>query len=313
MEAPVSAFSRKISTIVHSFYLATLRLRFAVGSVLAPEATARRAAMLFSTPAPSSRQRATPAAVPVNGHEDTLRARDGVALRIYVWGDPATQPYVLLVHGWSSHATRFGAWVTALRQSGHAVVAFDQPAHGRSEGRHATLPAFVDALLDVARRYGPAKAVVGHSLGGTATALALARGLQAERVVLIAPASDPIDAAHRFARFVGMAQHLCARMFRLFEQRLGIGFEELQAHREVVRVGRPALIVHDLEDRDVPWAEGERLARHWPQARLLTTQGLGHNRIVDAPHVVDAALRFLRGENVGDRIVSSPNLPFGVA
>lgn len=300
-------------TIVRSFHLPLLRLGFAVGSVVAPGVTARWAATLFSTPAPSSRQRSLRATVPDGVREDALRTHTGLTLRTYIWGDPATQPYVLLVHGWSSHATRFGAWVQTLRRSGHAVVAFDQPAHGRSEGRHATLPAFIDALLEVARRHGHASAVIGHSLGATATALALARGLDAGRAVLIAPASDPVDAARRFARWVGMAQSLCTRMMRLFEQRIGIAFEELQAHRQVPHVGRPALIVHDLQDREVPWAEGERLARHWPQARLLTTQGLGHHRIVDTPDVLDAALRFLRGETVGERVVSSPNLPFGVA
>jgi pimeloyl-ACP methyl ester carboxylesterase len=73
------------------------------------------------------------------------------------------------------------------------------------------------------------------------------------------------------------------------------------------------LIVHDLADREVPWAEGERYARHWPDARLLTTTGLGHHRVVDDAGVIDAGLRFLRGEVVGDRVVSSPNLPFGFA
>ena len=71
--------------------------------------------------------------------------------------------------------------------------------------------------------------------------------------------------------------------------------------------------MHDLEDREVPWAEGERYARFWRDSRLLSTQGLGHNRIVDDAGVIAAALRFLRGESVGARVVSSPNLPFGLA
>ena len=71
--------------------------------------------------------------------------------------------------------------------------------------------------------------------------------------------------------------------------------------------------MHDLEDREVPWSEGERYARVWGEARLLSTRGLGHNRVVDNACVIDAALRFLRGEAVGDRVVSSPNLPYGFA
>ena len=92
-----------------------------------------------------------------------------------------------------------------------------------------------------------------------------------------------------------------------------ISFDSQQAHRNAPSIAQPALIVHDLGDREVPWAEGERYARYWPDSRLLTTQGLGHNRIADDQTVIAATLRFLRGEAVGDKIVSSANLPYGMA
>ena len=53
--------------------------------------------------------------------------------------------------------------------------------------------------------------------------------------------------------------------------------------------------------------------RLWPGARMISTRGCGHNRIADDPGVIAATLRFLRGEAVGERVVSSPNLPFGLA
>jgi len=63
----------------------------------------------------------------------------------------------------------------------------------------------------------------------------------------------------------------------------------------------------------VPWSEGERYARFWHDSRLLSTRGLGHNRIADDAGVIAAALCFLRGEAVGDRVVSSTNLHYGLA
>jgi pimeloyl-ACP methyl ester carboxylesterase len=95
------------------------------------------------------------------------------------------------------------------------------------------------------------------------------------------------------------------------EAMTGINIHDLQVHRHLPSLGQPGLIVHDMDDRDVPWAEGERYARHWHGARLYTTQGLGHHKVLDAPEVIEASLAFLRGENVGERVVSSPNLPFG--
>ncbi|MGO4222067.1 alpha/beta fold hydrolase [Lysobacter sp. TAF61] len=288
-----------------------LRLGFALGGPLAPKATLQRAARLFSTPMPSTRSRA--AAAPTQGAREERLDVDGHAIAAYVWGDPVRQPYVLFAHGWSSHGTRIAPWLPTLLADGYAVVAFDQPAHGRSPGTQATLPDFTHHLLAVGQHYGPAAAVIGHSLGGAATLLAMAQGLQASRAVLIAPAADPIAAAERFANVMWMGRRLCQRMFAYFESRIGVTFEAQQAHLNAPAIGRPALIVHDLEDRDVPWEEGERYARYWPDSRLLTTRGLGHRRVLDDGEVIAAGLRFLRGENVGDRIVSSSNLPFGVA
>jgi pimeloyl-ACP methyl ester carboxylesterase len=302
----------RISTIVrNALSLFVLRMEFLLGGRIVPEAMARKAAVLFTTPFKSSRTRAL--AVPTLGARETELDIDGDRIHVYTWGAPATQPYVLFAHGWSSHGTRITPWVAPLQEAGYAVVAFDQAGHGRSSGTHTTLPDFTCHLLAVARHFGPAAAVIGHSLGGAATALALARGLVAERAVLIAPAADPLAAVERFSRFVWLTGYLGRRMFALFEQALRVDASELQAHTNAPRIGRPALIVHDLEDREVPWSEGERYARFWQDSRLLSTQGLGHNRIADDQGVIAAALRFLRGETVGERVVSSSNLPYGFA
>ena len=288
-----------------------LRAGFAVGGWLMPSATLHRAFRLFGTPMPGAREKALAT--------DTLGARIEILehgkhrVATYTWGDPSTQPLVLLAHGWSSYGLRFTPWVRALRQAGYAVATFDQLAHGRSNGRRATLPSFAETLYQVGRHYGPLHAVVGHSLGGAATMLALSRGLEAQRSVLIAPAADPMAAADRFGHAVGLAQSLRAHLFDEFERRFRIPVAGLQAHVNVPHIARPALVVPDLEDREVPWAEGERYARYWPQARLLTTTGLGHHRIASQPEVIADALRFLAGDVVGERVVSSPNLPFGVA
>jgi hypothetical protein len=46
---------------------------------------------------------------------------------------------------------------------------------------------------------------------------------------------------------------------------------------------------------------------------LFTTEGLGHRCVLDAPEVIDAAAAFARGGAVGQRVVGSLNLPYGVA
>lgn len=302
----------RISTIVRNIVsLYALRLEFLIAGWLLPDFVARKAGEIFTRPASSSRRRAL--ATPTHGAVEFDLDIDGTTIHTYRWGDPQREPYVLFAHGWSSHGTRVAPWIAPLRAAGYAVVAFDQAAHGKSAGTHTTLPDFTCHLLAVGRHFGLAAMVIGHSLGGAATALALARGLEAQRAVLIAPAADPLAAVERFSRFVWLAGYLGRRMFARFEQAMRFDAGELQAHRNAPMIGRPALIVHDVEDREVPWSEGERYARFWHDSHLLSTRGLGHNRIAEDAGVIAAALRFLHGEPVGERVVSSPNLPYGFA
>jgi len=287
------------------------RTAFSLGSWLAPRATIERAVEVFCTPSADARRRAAVAdeAGAVSFALDTGKH----LLQVYRWGDPALEPYVLIAHGWSDFALRFLPIVEALRAAGFAVVTFDQPGHGRSSGDTATLPEFAQCIAAVGRHFGRAAAVIGHSMGGAAAAIALHDGLAADRAVLIAPPADLAAAADRFADFVGLASHLRGRMRRALEQRASVRFEDLQAHRNVHEIDRPALIIHDLDDREVPWEEGERYARYWPSSRMLSTAGLGHNRVLGDTGVIGAVLDFLRGKTVGGRVVSTPDLPFGLA
>ncbi|GAB3356392.1 alpha/beta hydrolase [Lysobacter tyrosinilyticus] len=312
MAAVTSNRTPSISTTVRNLIpLYAVRFEFLVGAWLAPQAVVRKASRLFTKPFASSRSRALSAPT-LNAVELELDV-DATRIHTYVWGDPGHQPYVLFAHGWSSHGTRIATWLKPLRDAGYAVVAFDQAGHGRSSGTYTTLPDFTSHLLAVGRHFGPAAAVIGHSLGGAASALALARGLEAQRAILIAPAADPLAAVERFSRFVWLAGYLGRRMFASFEQAMRFDVDELQAHNNAPKIARPALIVHDVEDREVPWSEGERYARFWQDSRLLSTRGLGHNRIADDAGVIAAAMHFLQGEQVGERVVSSPNLPYGFA
>jgi pimeloyl-ACP methyl ester carboxylesterase len=306
-----STIVRYINSMSRSATLLALRASFAIGSRLRPTSALRRAFRLFCTPLSTSRPRAL-AADPGDALIQRLAVGDE-RISVYVWGDPAAQPYVLLAHGWSSHGLRFLKWIKPLREAGFAVVGFDQAAHGRSTGQRTHLLQFAEVLGEIGRHYGNASAVVGHSLGGTATLHALSAGLAADRVVLIAPLADPFLAASYFGRAIGLAEHLWGHLFDEYEHSHPTRVVSLQAHLMAPAIACPALIVHDLADREVPWAEGERYARYWPEARLLTTTELGHHRIVDDPGVIDSALRFLRGDRVGERVVSSPNLPYGFA
>jgi pimeloyl-ACP methyl ester carboxylesterase len=294
-------------TVIDRLKLTTVRTGFVLGGRIAPKRTVNRAARLFATPYASSRSRAQA----TQGDADMQRSElqvNGETIATYVWGDPSTQPYALLAHGWSSFGLRFLPWVAQLRAQGLAVVTFDQPGHGRSSGRLCTLPEFIATIRAIGARYGNAALAVGHSLGGAAVTLAQDESWHADRLILVAPAADMKAAARRFSRFVHLAGYLREPFYAWLHRRTGVHIDELRVERKLPMLGQPALIVHDLDDADVPWGEGERYAQHWPGARLYTTEGLGHRRVLDAPEVIEAALAFVRGEQVGTHVVGSPDL-----
>jgi pimeloyl-ACP methyl ester carboxylesterase len=292
--------------------LGMLRAGFALGGRLAPRQTVERAARLFATPYGSSRARARAIKADEEMQRYEIVTREQT-IATYVWGDPTREPYALLVHGWSSFGLRFLPWVARLRRAGLAIVTFDQPGHGRSSGNLCTLPDFINTIHAIGHRYGNAALAVGHSLGAAAVTLAQGESWHAERIVVVAPPADMAAQAARFMRHVWLGEHLRERFFGWHERTTGINVHDLEVRRYLTALGQPCLIVHDFDDHEVPWGDGELYARHWHNARLLTTQGLGHHRVLDAPDVIEAVLAFVRGERVGERIVASPNLPYGLA
>ena len=149
------------------------------------------------------------------------------------------------------------------------------------------------ALKAVAEVVGPVYGLVGHSLGGAAVSLAMGHGLKAERAVLLAPPADVVLFSHAFARHLRIPLRAHDAMRRNLESRLQIRWEELHVPTLAGRMTAPALIVHDRDDQDVPYAHGEEIARAWPGAELLTTNGLGHRAVLRDPEVIRRTLEFL--------------------
>jgi pimeloyl-ACP methyl ester carboxylesterase len=211
-------------------------------------------------------------------------------MAVWTWGEG---PSVYLVHGWGGRGGQLASFVAPLVQSGFKAVTFDAPGHGASPGARSSLPEFALALREVARVFGPAHGVIGHSLGASATALALGQGLQAERAVLIAPPADPSEWTRHLARRLGMTARVLRLMQTRIERRLGFHWSELDVPRLASRLLVPLLVIHDRDDAEVPYADGEAIAAAAPEARLVTSHGLGHRRILREPRLVKEAVSFV--------------------
>lgn len=268
-------------------------VRFAASALLFPELAGAWAERLFLTP-PRPKDAIASAL-------DLIDARAGFiehkhrAIATWAWGArDRDAPAVLLAHGWGGFAAQMRAFVFPLVSAGYRVIAYDQPAHGVSEGRFTGLPDFADVLGEVAWHHGEVQAVIGHSLGATAAALALAWGrARFARIVLVSPPSDMEGYSRRFARWHWIPEPVRRSMQAAIEDRYGVPWSELGIARLAPKLEAEALVIHDRDDRVVPWTQGASFARRWRGARLLSTDGLGHGRILQDAAVACAAAQFI--------------------
>jgi pimeloyl-ACP methyl ester carboxylesterase len=271
-------------------------VRFAASTVLFPELAGVWAERLFLTP---PRRIEPAAALDLIGARAGFVQHKGRQIATWQWGWRSSDaPAVLLVHGWGGHAAQMRAFAFPLLAAGFRVITYDQPAHGLSEGTLTGLPDFAEVFTELAWHYGRVRAVIGHSLGGAAAAFALARGkARFGRIVLVAPPSDLVGYSRRFARWHWMPEPVRRSMQAAIEERYGVAWEDIDVARLAPRLSARALVIHDRADRVVPWRQGARLAALWPQARMLTTEGLGHGRILEDAGVTQAAADFISGRS----------------
>lgn len=257
---------------------------FSIGSRMAPSLTAVAAERLFFT---------TRRSAPKLGERDILQSASPstiAGMQAWSWG---RGPTVLLVHGWNGRATQLGAFVKPLVERGYRVVAFDAFGHGQSPGSRLSLPELAVCIRQVADELGEVYGIIAHSLGGAATTMALSQGLRVERVVLISPPADPRRFLEAFGSLLGISDDVRHRVKQRIERRLAMPMEDMQIDVIARSMRTPVLIVHDLDDKEVPVEVGQSIAAAWPNAELLITEGLGHQRILRAQAITHVAARFI--------------------
>lgn len=285
---PVTSTRKSTNVRLHH---RAMRLGFAAGERVAPGLGARAAERLWFRLPPRDRRTTPPAGTPFE-----VRA-DGCVVRGWWWG---AGPVVYLVHGWGGHAAQLGSFVDPLVAGGFTVVAFDAPSHGRSAAgpsglRESHAVEFGKALDAVAAVHGPARAVIAHSMGAMATMLTLRHGwLATERMVLVAPMSDLDRYLSGFAALAGFGRRTRAALDRRMQRRVGMAVADFDLE-PLSRGFEPPelLVVHDKGDRQTSYDASVRLVRRWPGARLVSTEGLGHRRVLADSGVVRTVQRFV--------------------
>ena len=226
-----------------------------------------------------------------------LRYR-GQSLSAWAWGHG---PLAVLMHGWGGRATQLRSFVPALRSVGFRVLMFDAPGHGESGslsrfGKQSTLMAFTEALEAIAEHQGAPQALVAHSFGAAASGIALSRGLRIPRVAYIAPMNDPRPYLIGFAGMLALSDRVTEALQQRIEARVDEPMAEVRLATLLPKLAvDELLVVHDRDDAEIRLKDVTRSVAARPGTHFVTTDGLGHRRILANPSVVQKVSAFLAG------------------
>lgn len=270
---------------------------FRAGEHLAPGPAGKVARNLWFSAPPRMKE----IELPEGGEAFEVESQGGL-VRGHVWGDG---PVVYLMHGWGGRGAQFEALVEPLVAAGHRVVMFDAPSHGDSDAgpagpRRTHGLEFARALDDVFKEFGPAEAVVAHSLGTIATYLTLRFGwLGTKRLVFIAPMVESASLFDQFQGALGFGARTRRAFDRAVDEFVGIQVAEFDARVQATHSEPlPTLVVADQSDWQTPYDDAVDFARSI-DAELVTTEGLGHRRILRDAHVVRAVVDYVSQDREG--------------
>ncbi|MHB1948608.1 MAG: alpha/beta hydrolase [Gammaproteobacteria bacterium] len=273
--------------------LLVMRTTFKVLSCLAPPLGSRLALKLFSTPPRYAVPRWKQAYID-SAKKTTVPVKNNL-ITFYQWGEGDAT--VLLTHGWGGDAVHLGAFIEPLTQAGYRVIAFDGPAHGKSQGKQCDAIDFA-AVINVAVQMGePVDAIIGHSFGAACALFAMyAHQIKVPKLILIGCPGSALWVMEDFAKKLHIPSWVMNGMRKRLEKRYHHrwSWDDLSFVEIMKKIKVPVLLIHDRKDDEVPCSQALDLFNAGETAELHLTEGLGHRYILRAHEVVDKSLNFIK-------------------
>ncbi|OBQ55970.1 alpha/beta hydrolase [Tamlana sp. s12] len=258
-------------------------------SYFQPKLAAKFAVKLFSTPQKGKITEDQRAFLNTAVH-DTVNYKD-IQIKTYLWG--GSKDTVLLVHGWESNAFRWKDLIALLKAEDYNILAIDAPAHGDSSNKIFNAPMYSECISEVVKTYKP-NVIIGHSIGATASIIAQENHNlpSVEKNVLLGAPSNLAISVKNYADFMGLNKKVRKAIDAYYLKY----FKHLPSYYCAENFYKnnetQGIIIHDKKDKIISYREALDIKRHYKNAELIKTQGLGHRLKSDA--VCQHILEFLK-------------------
>ncbi len=242
-------------------------------SFIIPSKSLKLAYNLFSQP---RKGRLSLEKLPKTLQNATLKTyqHDNHSIQTYTWN--GNDEIIFLIHGWESNSSRWKKLLKHLTKTGKTIIAIDAPAHGLSNGKEFNVPTYAKFIDFVAQQFAP-KTIIGHSVGGNATAYYIANyNHQVEKMILLGSPSDLKIIFNNFIKMLSLNNKVYNQIKQYSKERFSIDIEEFSAAKLIENISLEGIIAHDVQDDVVLIDEAKKLSKSWKKAKFIETNGYGH-------------------------------------
>lgn len=220
---------------------------------------------------------------------------EGGELAVTAWGEGG--PAVLLMHGWGGARAQMTGFVDPLLSAGYRVTAYDQPAHGESDGTLTNLLEIAPTMELIEEKEGSFHAVIAHSFGTLITSYALVHRNfpPPSRLVYFGAFNRLLDSLQRFQVLAGLPDEIIDGLRDMIYENFGRDVLDSIVNEILTpQLDIPALMFHDTADNVTPIGDSRAIARVWKHAQFIVTDGLGHRGALQSKSIHEQVIQFLK-------------------
>lgn len=198
-----------------------------------------------------------------------------IILKTYHWkGDKET---ILLAHGWESNAARWQDLIEILREQNYNIIAIDAPAHGGSGSKIFNALLYSECINSVLEKF-ETDIVIGHSVGGTSSAIAIHNHnqLSVKKLIMLGAPSNFVGLVNNYNTMMGYNKRVVKSINKYFVKHFGYLPEHFTIENFSKNIEAKGLIIHDKKDRIIPYRDALEIKKHYENTQLIKTVGFGH-------------------------------------
>lgn len=206
--------------------------------------------------------------------QKTVSYKD-ISIQTYHW--KGNKSSILLAHGWESNSYRWKDLIELLKLQNYNIIAIDAPAHGKSGSKIFNAILYSECIHEVLKTFD-VDTFIGHSVGGTACAIALHNNKvsSVKKLISLGAPSNFIDLVNNYKKMMGFNKNIIKSMDAYYLKNFGHLPDYFTVANFSENILAKGLIIHDKKDRIISFKDALEISKYYKNSKLIKTIGFGH-------------------------------------